>query len=106
MTISVPSRFNGPTSSGNGGYACGVLAAHFDGPAAVSLRRPGAARSGARGPHQQSEIVTAPRASVTYVAVGRVLERSGRKGLAATAILTDDGTVLAHSELLVVVPRG
>jgi hypothetical protein len=229
-TISVPSRFNGPTSSGNGGYSCGLLAAHFDGPAAVSLRRPvpldrelevraeddGAVRAYAgeeliaeavaaappapwSAPHvgleearaaverfrapadgifdhcfvcgraradgfevfagplghddlvaspwtppawaadeagavlseftwsaldcpgyfavhgadltlaflarQQSEIITAPRAGVTYVVVGRVLERSGRKGLAATAILTDDGTLLAHAELLVVAPR-
>jgi hypothetical protein len=229
-TISIPSRFNGPTSSGNGGYSCGTLAAHFDGPAAVSLRQPvpldqelevraeedGAVRAFAgaeliaeavaaaplapwssppvgldearaaierfrapvdgifdhcfvcgrarddgfdvfAGPlghddlvaspwtppawaadedgavrpefiwsaldcpgyfavhghdlklaflaRQQSEIVVAPRADVTYVVVGRVLERSGRKGRAATAILTDEGTVLAHSELLVVAPR-
>jgi hypothetical protein len=229
-TITVPSRFNGPTSSGNGGYSCGTLAAHFDGPAAVSLRRPvpldrelevragddGAVRAFAgeeliaegvaaaplapwsaprvgldeartaverfrapadgifdhcfvcgrarrdgfdvfAGPlghddlvaspwtppawagdedgtvrpeftwsaldcpgyfavhghdlelaflaRQQSEIVTPPRVGVTYVVVGRLLERSGRKGRAATAILADDGTVLAHSELLVVAPR-
>jgi hypothetical protein len=229
-TISIPARFNGPTSSGNGGYSCGVLAAHFDGPAAVSLRRPvpldrelevraeddGAVRAYAgaeliaeavaaaplppwtaprvaldearaaverfrapadgifdrcfvcgrsradgfdvfAGPlghdglvaspwtppawaadeegavlpefvwsaldcpgyfavhgtdlelaflaRQQAEIIAAPRAGVSYVVVGRVLERSGRKGLAATAILGEDGTVLAHSELLVVTPR-
>ena len=229
-TITVPSRFNGPTASGNGGYSCGVLAAYFDGSAAVSLRRPvpldrelevragndgavyayagdeliaeavaapplapwsaphvgldeahaaverfrapvdgifdhcfvcGRARAdgfevfagplghddlvaspwtppawaadedGAVRPEfiwsaldcpgyfavhghdlklaflarQQSEIITVPSAGVTYVVAGRVLERSGRKGLAATAILTDDGTVLAHSELLVVAPR-
>jgi hypothetical protein len=229
-TISIPSRFNGPTSSGNAGYSCGVLAAHFDGPAAVSLRRPvpldqelevraeddGAVRAYAgeeliaeavaaaplatwSAPHvgleearaavgrfpapaggifdhcfvcgrsradgfalfagplgrddlvaspwtppawaagedgavrpefswsaldcpayfalhgadlelaflarQQSEIITTPRAGVTYVAVGQVLERAGRKGLAATAVLADDGTVLAHAELLFVTPR-
>jgi hypothetical protein len=39
-TLSVESRFNGPTTSGNGGYSCGLLAAHVDGPAAVSLRSP------------------------------------------------------------------
>jgi hypothetical protein len=48
---------------------------------------------------------SAPRAGVTNVAVGRVLERSGRKGYAATAILAEDDTVLAHAERLFVVPR-
>jgi hypothetical protein len=37
--------------------------------------------------------------------VGIALERSGRKGLAATAILDADGQVLAHSEQVVVEPR-
>jgi hypothetical protein len=39
-TVIVPSRFNGPPASGQGGYSSAVLAAHLDGPAAVSLRRP------------------------------------------------------------------
>lgn len=39
-TLIVPSPFNGPPASGNGGYSCGVVAARFDGPCAVSLRRP------------------------------------------------------------------
>ncbi len=39
-TLIVPSRFNGPPASGNGGYSSGVIAALFDGPCAVSLRRP------------------------------------------------------------------
>jgi hypothetical protein len=39
-TLTVPSRFNGPPTSGQGGYSAGTLAAHLDGPAAVSLRRP------------------------------------------------------------------
>ena len=39
-TVTVPSRFNGPPASGQGGYSSGVLAAHLEGPAAVSLRRP------------------------------------------------------------------
>jgi hypothetical protein len=39
-TVTVPSRFNGPPASGQGGYSSGVLAAHLAGPAAVSLRRP------------------------------------------------------------------
>jgi len=54
---------------------------------------------------QQVEILTPLRAGVEYVAVGRALERSGRKGLAATAILDPDGEVLAHGECLLVVPR-
>jgi hypothetical protein len=39
-TLTVPSRFNGPPASGQGGYSSGALAAHLEGPAAVSLRRP------------------------------------------------------------------
>ena len=31
---------NGPRATANGGYACGVVARHVDGPAHVSLRRP------------------------------------------------------------------
>lgn len=36
----IPSRFNGPPNSGNGGYSCGVLAAFIDGPARVRLHVP------------------------------------------------------------------
>ena len=241
-TLIVPSRFNGPPASGNGGYSCGILAARFDGPCAVSLRRPvpldrpldvepanglgsGIAGDAANpeplrvsadgeliaeavaapelapwsgptvdldlardatsrfvspasgffdhcfvcgrerhdgfcvfpGPaagedfvastwtppkwsadddgaalpefvwavldcpgyfalhghdgrlaflaRQQSSIIAAPKAGVEYVVVGVALERSGRKGLAATAILDPDGEVLAHSEQVVVEPR-
>lgn len=39
-TVTVPSRFNGPPASGQGGYTSGVLAGHLEGPATVSLRRP------------------------------------------------------------------
>ena len=241
-TLKVPSRFNGPPASGNGGYSCGIVAALFDGPCAVSLRRPvpldhpldvepanglgsgiagdaddsevlrvtadgeliaeavaapelapwsgptvdlDAARDatsrfvspasgffdhcfvcgrerhdgfcvfpgraaaddfvastwtppkwaadddGAVLPEfvwavldcpgyfalhgrdgtlaflarQQSKIIAPPRAGVEYVTVGIALERSGRKGLSATAILGADGEVLAHSEQIVVEPR-
>ena len=38
--IIIPSRFNGPPNSGNGGYSCGVLAAFIDGPARVRLHVP------------------------------------------------------------------
>jgi len=229
-TVTVPSRFNGPPSSGNGGYSCGVVASLFDGPAAVSLRRPvpldqalalrheedgkvcafagdelivealpsapllawDAALLGlaeARAAHdryaaplagefghcfvcgrsrhdgfdlftgpvegkdlvaspwtppswaagadgivlpefvwaaldcpgyfalhgddmtvaylarQQVEVLAPIHTDVEYVVVGRPLERSGRKGLAATAVLDPDGKVLAHAECLLVVPR-
>ncbi|HYI99925.1 MAG TPA: hypothetical protein VEX36_09670 [Thermoleophilaceae bacterium] len=39
-SVSIPSRFNGPLDSGNGGYCSGVLAGFVDGPAQVSLRSP------------------------------------------------------------------
>jgi hypothetical protein len=229
-TITVPAKFNGPPASGNGGYSCGVFAAAFGGPAAVSLRRPipldrpldlrheqdgalrvfsdgetiakavaapplapwdgpaiglaeanaahqrfaapadghfdhcfvcGRARddgfhlfSGPLGDdgtvaspwtapawaadeegavraefvwsvldcpgyfalhgddlavaylvRQQVEILAPPRAGVEYIVAGRPLERSGRKGLSATAIFDVDGTVLAHGECMLVVPR-
>jgi len=38
--IKIPSQFNGPLESGNGGYFGGLLAALVEGPAAVSLRSP------------------------------------------------------------------
>jgi hypothetical protein len=40
MTITIPSRFCGPPSAGNGGYTAGLLAAELDGPVEVLLRRP------------------------------------------------------------------
>lgn len=39
-TVSIPSRFNGPKGSGNGGYCSGLFAALVEGPAEVSLRSP------------------------------------------------------------------
>ena len=36
----VPGRFNGPPSSANGGYACGLVAGLLGGVAEVTLRRP------------------------------------------------------------------
>ncbi len=38
--IVIDRRFCGPPDSGNGGYACGRVAAHVGGPAEVTLRRP------------------------------------------------------------------
>jgi hypothetical protein len=63
---------------------------------------PAAARYLAR---QQVEVLAPIHTDVEYVVAGRPLERSGRKGLAATAVLDVDGTVLAHGECLFVVPR-
>jgi hypothetical protein len=39
-SLSIPSRFNGPLESGNGGYSAGVVAGFLDGAAEVTLRRP------------------------------------------------------------------
>jgi hypothetical protein len=39
-SITVPSRFNGPQESGNGGYSAGALAALLEGPVEVNLRSP------------------------------------------------------------------
>lgn len=38
--IVIERRFHGPPGSGNGGYTCGRLAAHLEGPATVRLRVP------------------------------------------------------------------
>jgi hypothetical protein len=38
--LTIPSRFRGPSGSGNGGYVCGCAAAYIGGPATVTLRRP------------------------------------------------------------------
>ena len=38
--VTIPAQFNGPPTSGNGGYSAGALAALLDGPALVSLRSP------------------------------------------------------------------
>jgi hypothetical protein len=54
---------------------------------------------------QQTRIIASPKAGVEYVVVGRTLERSGRKGFAATALIDADGEVLAHAEMLVIEPR-
>jgi hypothetical protein len=39
-SISIPSRFNGPLDSGNGGYCAGAVANFIEGAAEVSLRSP------------------------------------------------------------------
>ncbi len=37
MNVAIPTRFNGPRDSANGGYSCGLLAAQIDGAARVRL---------------------------------------------------------------------
>ncbi len=39
-TFSIARRFRGPMRSGNGGYVCGRIARHIEGPASVRLRIP------------------------------------------------------------------
>lgn len=39
-TLEIPGRFNGPLTSGNGGYVAGALAGMADGAVEVSLRQP------------------------------------------------------------------
>lgn len=39
-TVTIPARFCGPPSSGNGGYVAGLVAASLDGPVEVTLRKP------------------------------------------------------------------
>jgi hypothetical protein len=38
--IEIDPRFNGPPSSGQGGYSCGLFAEHVSAPAEVTLRKP------------------------------------------------------------------
>ena len=38
--VIIPTRFCGPPDRGNGGITAGLLAAHIDGAAEVTLRRP------------------------------------------------------------------
>ena len=40
MQTVIPSRFNGPDNSGNGGYSAGSLAEFLDGPSEVRLYAP------------------------------------------------------------------
>jgi len=39
-SLVIPPRFCGPSGSGNGGYACGRIAAYLSGPVTVTLRQP------------------------------------------------------------------
>ncbi len=40
IAICIAQRFNGPPGIANGGYICGMVAEHDNGPVEVTLRRP------------------------------------------------------------------
>src|SRR5438128_1766437 len=40
ISVVIEKRFCGPPKSANGGYVCGLLAAHIDGDAEITLRAP------------------------------------------------------------------
>lgn len=39
-SVVIDRRFQGPPTSGNGGYVCGVVAGHIEGSAEITLRAP------------------------------------------------------------------
>jgi hypothetical protein len=56
-SVLIPSRFNGPLESGNGGYCAGVVASFLLGAAEVSLRRPVPLDSPLEVVHESAESV-------------------------------------------------
>ena len=69
MTLLIPSRFNGPPGSGNGGYTCGLVAAVVGEGAEVTLRRP---------PPLDTPLAVSVVDGVTLVHHGDVLIAEGR----------------------------
>ena len=63
-TIVIDRRFRGPPQSANGGYICGRLARHVEGPAQVTLRHPPPLDT-------ELELRTAPAGGVALVHEGR-----------------------------------
>ncbi|TDE10914.1 hypothetical protein [Jiangella asiatica] len=83
MTLTVPRRFRGPTTSGNGGYVAGLLAGLLagrlaGGPVSVTLRTP--------------PPLEAP---LDVVADGAGLRLVDRETLVAEAVSADDGDLVA-----------
>jgi hypothetical protein len=74
----ISARFCGPPNSGNGGYVCGCLASHMEGPVAVRLKAPppkeadlqieGSAEAGLRLSQEAQVIAQARRADVELTA--------------------------------------
>ena len=90
--IVVPGRFNGPPKSGNGGYSCGILAAHLPGTCKVRLRSP---------PPLLGELSAQLRSPVPgnkpLVVYSWPLGGEGRKLYGGVAIANAEGEVLACS---------
>ena len=68
-TLTIPSRFNGPDGSGNGGYTCGVIALLVGDHAEVTLRHP---------PPLATPLAVSVIDGVTLVHHGEILVAEGR----------------------------
>ena len=87
-TVVIPARFNGPPNSGNGGYSCGVVAAHIDGVARVRLHSPPPLDTGLR--------VERDAAGAVSVYSGDNLVASGRSEALDMAIPASPGLEAAR----------
>jgi len=69
--VRIPARFNGPPDSGNGGYACGLVAAELGGGSAeVSLRAP---------PSLETELNVGHSGDSVRISDGETLVAEGRR---------------------------
>lgn len=69
-TVRIPARFNGPPDSGNGGYACGLVAAELGGGGAeVTLRAP---------PPLEAELAVERTGESVRISHGETLVAEGR----------------------------
>jgi len=104
--VTIERRFCGPPESGNGGYSCGLLAAHVGGPAEVTLRRSPPRGIGAFGdapadgpPFLLGRLAVrqfrpiAPASA--QVVVGWRIAKEGRKLFAGSARFSDEGNLSA-----------
>jgi hypothetical protein len=73
--VTIPARFNGPPGSGNGGYACGLVADAIGAAAAVRLTAPPPLETGMARVHDEDGVVR-----LTH---GEVVVAEGRPGLPA-----------------------
>lgn len=67
--IIIEEQFCGPPDSGNGGYTCGMLASHIEGPAEVTLRLPPPL-------NKAMDVVPDPEGGVILVDDERVIARA------------------------------
>jgi hypothetical protein len=70
-SFTIARRFCGPSSSGNGGYVCGRVARHVDGPATVRLHRP---------PPLETPLTVEREGDVVRLLAGDELVAEGRPG--------------------------